>query len=262
MPLDTRLDCHMHSTYSDGSHTIEQVTRSAAEKGLTTIAVTDHMPLPFATRYAMDRDRLDNYRQEISREQSRFDGKLTILSGLEMEFIPQHRQWIKEIAGLGWDMLLVSIHGIMAEDRHHMVNGREDEFIKTLEEVFNGDIQAFCARYFSLIQEAVSTGWFHVAAHLDVIKKHNLDNTYFDETSPWYRDLIRRTLEAMADSRVRLEINTNGINHPAGAPYPSEWVIREAGAMGIPLILGSDAHSPRFQGQYFDRIQALIQNRS
>ena len=248
----------MHSTFSDGSHTIDEVARSAMKKGLTTIAVTDHMPLPFATRYAMAQDRLVAYREEIGAARLKYGDRLTLLSGLEMEYIPEHRGWIQKIADQGWDLLLISIHGIVTDEGHFMVNGREEEFQRTLNKVFNGDIQAFCTQYYSLIQEAVATGWFDVAGHLDVIKKHNRDNRYFDVTAPWYRDLILKTLDALADSHVKLEINTNGLNHPAAAPYPGPWIIREALARGISLVLGSDAHSPKFQGQYFDQIESMV----
>ena len=259
MSLDIHLDCHMHSTYSDGSRTIDQVVSAAVEKGLRTIAITDHMPMPFATRYAMDRNRLTDYRREIARARSRYGEELTILTGLEMEYLPQHRDWIREIADMGWDLLLISIHGIVTDQGQFMVNGNKAEFLCTLNQLFNGDFQAFCTRYYTLIQEAVATGWFDVAAHMDVIKKFNQGNRYFNETDPWYRSLVCQTLDALADNHVKLEINTNGINHPAAAPYPSEWILHEALVREIPLVLGSDSHDPKFQGQYFGQFQAMVE---
>jgi len=140
--FDIHLDCHMHSIYSDGRHTIDDVAKSALEKGLTTIAVTDHMPLPYPTRYAMDRERLPAYREAIGAARLKYGDRLTILAGLEMEYIPEHREWIKQIADQGWDLLLISIHGIVSHEGHFMVNGREDEFQQTLDRVFAGDIRA------------------------------------------------------------------------------------------------------------------------
>ena len=256
MTIDTRFDCHMHSLYSDGSTSIDRMARSAIEKGLTTIAVTDHMPLPFTTRYAMDPKAIPAYRDDIMAAKKTYGERLTILSGMEMEFIPRHKDWIKEIKNTGWDMLLISIHEIVTDQGHFMVNGREDEFRQTLETVFKNDMRAFCETYFHLLQDAFATGWFDVAGHLDVIKKHNVNNKYFNETDTWYRELIHDTLDAIARNNLKMEINTNGLNHPAGAPYPSFWIVREAQKKGISILLGSDAHSPRFQGQYFDRIEA------
>ena len=44
------------------------------------------------------------------------------------------------------------------------------------------------------------------------------------------------------------------INHPVGAPYPSPWIVREAAAMSIPIVLGSDGHEAGAVGQSFKRI--------
>ena len=261
MTIDLHLDCHMHSTYSDGSATIEDMAASAVEKGLTTITITDHMPLPFDTRYAMERNRLTAYRKEIDQARQKFGKDLTILAGLEVEYIPRHMDWIREIIAKDWDMLLVSIHGIVTDRGHFMVNGREDEFTTTLEAVFKNDIREFCTQYYALIREAAATGWFNVTGHMDVIKKHNRNNRYFDERDDWYQALIHDTLESIRDNGLRLEINMNGLNHHACATYPSPWILRRAETMGIPLILGSDAHSPDRQGQYFDRVLDFIKDK-
>ena len=245
----------MHSTYSDGSASVGRMAASAAEKGLKTIAITDHMPLPFPTRYAMDRHRMDAYQADIRAAGQAHD--LTVLAGLEMEYIPRFRGWIRDILDQapegGWDMRLVSIHNIVTDRGNFMINGRQDEFDRTLKTVFKDDIRAFCTHYYALIREAAATGWFDAVGHLDVIKKHNRDNCYFDERSDWYGELIDETLDSLAGHGLKMEINTNGLNHPAGAFYPSGWIQEKAIKKGIPLILGSDAHSPARQGQYFDR---------
>lgn len=258
MTINTHLDCHMHSTFSDGSASIDKIAESAIEKGLNSIAITDHMPLPFATRYAMDRNKVHDYRSNIEAAKQKYGHALNILAGLEMEFIPRYKDWIREIKDLGWDLLLVSIHEIVTNHGHFMVNGREDEFKITLETVFKNDIQAFCTTYYQLLQEAAAIGWFDVVGHMDVIKKHNIDNRYFNESDDWYRDLVLATLDAISTNGLKMEINTNGINHPAAAPYPSNWIIQEAQTRDIPILLGSDAHSPRFQGQYFNRFGAAV----
>lgn len=254
MTTDIRMDCHMHSRYSDGRSSIDRLARSAIEKGLTTIAITDHMPLPYPTRYAMAMEEIEAYRNEIRQARERYGQELTILAGLEMEFLPRHRPWVQQIVGMGWDITLVSVHGMEKGGSHFMVNGREKEFCRTLDDLFNSDIQAFCTGYYDLITQAARTGWFQVAGHLDVIKKHNGAGRYFDETAPWYRRLVLNTLDALAANKMKMEINTSGLTHGAASTYPSPWIVGEARERGIPILLGSDAHAPEFQGQYFDRV--------
>lgn len=258
--IDVFSDFHMHSTYSDGTGTIEDLARSAIEKGLTTIAITDHMPLPFKTRYAMDMDRLQDYRNEICKVQQQLGPKLTILAGLEIEFIPEIADWIKDIAAMDWDILITSVHSLIVDNSHCMINGNEKEFNKTLNNAFKGDIQSLCRRYYQTIQQAAATNLFDIAGHLDVIKKHNGTNRYFDETSDWYQLLVEDTLDALKHHHLKMEINMGGLNHPANATYPTPWIIASAIKQGIPIVLGSDSHQPETLGQYFDRMLMYLEN--
>ncbi len=255
--IDFFSDFHMHSTYSDGTGTIKEMARSAIEKGLTTIAITDHMPLPFKTRYAMNMDRLRDYRKEICKVQQQVGPKLTILAGLEIEFIPEIADWIKDIAAMDWDILITSVHSLSVDNSHYMVNGNEKEFNKTLD-AFKGDIQSLCRKYYQTIQQAAATHLFDIAGHLDVIKKHNGANRYFDETSDWYQLLVEETLDGLKHHQIKMEINLAGLNHPANATYPSDWIIASAIKQGIPIVLGSDSHQPETLGQYFDRALAYL----
>ncbi len=40
----SRYDCHMHTTFSDGSASVRAMVESAIAKGLSKVAITDHMP--------------------------------------------------------------------------------------------------------------------------------------------------------------------------------------------------------------------------
>ncbi len=258
-PIDIFSDAHLHSTYSDGTGTIEQMARAAIKKGLTTIAITDHMPLPFKTRYAMDKSRLQDYRNEIDKVRQQYCHKLNILTGLEIEYIPKIADWIEDIAAMGWDLLITSVHGLLVGDSHCMVNGNEKEFQNTLNHGFKGDIQALCRRYYQTLQTATSVHWFDITGHLDVIKKHNGGNRYFDETTPWYQALIEETLDVIKTHKIKMEINTAGLNHPVKVTYPSPWIITSAIKRDIPIVMGSDSHTPKTLGQYFDQTHDLIQ---
>ena len=111
LPIDNTRDYHMHSVYSDGKASIDAMARSAAGKRLTQVTLTDHMPLPFETRYAMPRAKVEAYRREIRQAQTRHTGGLDIKSGMEFEYIPRHHEWIHQLWKMGWDHCIVSVHG-------------------------------------------------------------------------------------------------------------------------------------------------------
>jgi histidinol-phosphatase (PHP family) len=258
MSLDLHSDTHMHSTYSDGSATIAAMAEAAFEKGMTTIAITDHVPLPFDTRYAMKMAQMAAYRKEITRVKRSYEGRMAVKTGLEIEYIPGHKDWLASIASMDWDITIASVHTLFVGGTSCLVNGNETEFHTCLNNIFNKDIRSLCRAYYHTLQEAVQTGWFDIVGHMDVLKKHNTNNRFFNETDAWYRELVEDTLDAVRDRKMKLEINMGAMAHPVAVPYPSPWIVKRAKKKGIALVMGSDAHYPGAIGQDFDRVREML----
>ncbi len=64
-------------------------------------------------------------------------------------------------------------------------------------------------------------------------------------------------LRAVAAAGMCLEINTGGLRKPIGETFPGPGLLAEARALGIPLVLGSDAHKPVDVGHGFDHAADL-----
>ncbi len=254
--MDKYSDYHMHSLFSDGSASIDEMVESAIEKGLSQITITDHMPLPHATRYAMAYDKLALYRQTIREARLRFGSRLKINMGIEMEYIPQHSCWIEDISDMGWDHMIISVHALFKGNCQAMVNGSAEEF-NTLVENFSYDVPSLCRAYYETLKQGYRTGLFDIAGHMDVIKKHNVGEIFFRESDAHYRGLVLSTLDVIREQGMKMEVNTAGFNHPVGRQYPSDWIIQAALEKEIPIVLSSDSHSPDTLGQYFDEIDSL-----
>lgn len=248
----------MHTRYSDGTGSIDDMVHAALSKNLTQITITDHMPLPFPNRYAIQEHDIEQYRLDTLVLQERYAEALRINLGLEMEFIPGYKAWIHDLAHRSWDYLIVSIHHLSGGDGSlNLVNGTREE-CEELMCCFDHDGRALCRQYYQTLQEAVSTGWFDIVGHLDVVKKHNRGNRLFDESSSWYRHLIIDTLDIIKEQGMSMEINTAGFNHEPAEQYPSSWIIREAMQREIKMVLGSDSHVPETVGQCFSAIGTLV----
>jgi len=55
-----------------------------------------------------------------------------------------------------------------------------------------------------------------------------------------------------------VEINTAGLRKPCHEVYPSEKLITICFDNGLPITLGSDAHTPQEVGADFDKAAALL----
>lgn len=251
-------DLHIHTRYSDGRAGVRDVIESAVARGFRRIAITDHMPLPFENRYAMAMEELDLYREEIRRVRKDYADVIDVRMGLEMEYLPGFEAWTENIAAKGWEHTIGSVHGILVDGRHGMVNGMRTEFERLLAALFNGDIRGLCTHYYKHLHRVVDSGLFTTVGHLDVLKKHNQDGIFFDETAAWYCGLVMETLDHIEASSMTVEINMSGRDHPTAAPYPSPWIVAECIHRDIPLVLSSDAHRPENIGRNFEMLPDML----
>jgi DNA polymerase (family 10) len=82
---DIRGDLHMHSTWTDGQATIEQMALAAKARGLKYIAMTDHSKR-VAMVNGLDETRIRRQWEEIDRLNERLSG-ITVLKGVEVDIL-------------------------------------------------------------------------------------------------------------------------------------------------------------------------------
>ena len=110
-------DLHMHSKWSDGLHTIEQMAKAAQQKGYKYIAMTDHSKSEHIA-HGMDEKRLVQYLKEIDKLQKNF--KIRILKGAEVDILADgsldyDNKYLKEL-----DIVLAAIHSRFKSSRQDM----------------------------------------------------------------------------------------------------------------------------------------------
>lgn len=119
---DIKGDLHVHTTWSDGAQSIEEMVQCARERGYEYVAITDHSK---ALRVAngLDETRLRRQREEIERIQQKYPD-IHIFSGVEMDILPDGRldfsnEFLREM-----DFVIASIHSAF--------NQSEDKIMKRL----------------------------------------------------------------------------------------------------------------------------------
>lgn len=251
-------DMHLHTRFSDGSATVDQMVETAIEKGLTKIAITDHMPLPYPNRYTMKPDRLLAYRDAVKKAQDKYSDRIQVLLGLEIEVVPSLAFWTDRIISLGWDWLIASVHTLEKNGTKSLINGTPREFDTALGQMFDNDIQALVQAYYRSMAAMVSMGVFQAVGHLDVIRKHMTSLFPGMETRPFYRDLVNQVLDRAFQAGVAVEINTGGMDHPSHDFYPHVKIVHQCADRGIPLVMSSDAHRPEQMCRYFDHVSDFL----
>ena len=105
---DIRGDLHMHTVYSDGKHTIEEMARAAKEMGYEYIAITDHSKRLTVAK-GLDEKRVLQQFEEIDRINEKVDG-ITILKGMEVDILEDGSLDMSDEILTQMDVVLGAVH--------------------------------------------------------------------------------------------------------------------------------------------------------
>ncbi|RLI75057.1 histidinol-phosphatase [Archaeoglobales archaeon] len=104
-------DLHIHSTYSDGDASIEQIIRKAKEVGLKAIAIVDHS---MEHRFGLNERKAKKRQEEIDKFSSKYD--IEVLSGVECGIKADGEIVLPRFK---FDLVLASIHDFLYMDEYY-----------------------------------------------------------------------------------------------------------------------------------------------
>jgi histidinol-phosphatase (PHP family) len=233
---------HAHTTTSDGDLSAEEVIQRAVDEGLSGIAITDHFPFPYKPgqkiNWAASRRAFERHLSVLDALQQKVDS-LEILKSVEVEYVPSLNTLAHWLRGLDLDFVLGGVHILDG----WLVDWSEEIFCQGREHF--GELRTAIECYCDAVGELAESGLVDSIAHPDVVKKYNPQSRHFSEDEPWYRRAVERCLQRIAATGVAIEVNTAGLRRPAAALYPSDWILRRARELGIPVTVGTDFHRAR-----------------
>lgn len=247
MPLPP--DYHMHTRLC--RHATGEPVDYAARAvlvGLTEIGFSDHNPMPEDgfDDWRMRLGELDEYVALVERAQSGFPN-LHIALGLEVDFLPGHEDWVRELAGrYKWDYLIGSVH--------YVEPGWDIDNPAKKSEWQSRDPSEVWAAYFERLTRAAASGFFDIIGHVDLCKKFGF------VPANDFMPVARGFLKAAAKTKVAIEINTAGLRKDCREIYPSLPILQAAHDLGVPITFGSDAHAPAEVGADFELALALARS--
>ncbi|QQK81144.1 histidinol-phosphatase HisJ [Salicibibacter cibi] len=254
-----QYDGHVHTPFcphgSDAS--LEQYVETAITLGYRSISFCEHAPLPEGfpdptpkKDSGMLRSDLEAYIKTIQDVRERYKKNITILIGLEIDFIEGFETKTKAFLdeyGPILDDAILSVHFIYTKEAYGLLDYSAETFRAIAKQA--GGIDPLVRRYYETVLRSISfdLGKYkpnrlgHVSLARKFRKKFALPN---DEQ--W----LEAILSAAKKEGLSLDVNGAGVVKPlCGEPYPPVAIIEKAERMGIPLVYGSDAHHPDGLGQ-------------
>ena len=244
------IDSHTHTRLCrHASHDPVDYARRALALGCAGIVCTDHIPFPDDPSPAirMHIDEFPLYLDLVSAAQSAPDlppGFVRL--GLEADFhTPLVPRWLRTLFDRApFDLVLGSIHTGPYWDMHP----GDPRLTPSL-------VLATFRAYFEKMKALARSRLFDAVAHFDLPKRTGLSIPPAD-----LRELVLPALDAVAASGMAVEINTSGLVHPAAEPYPSLPILRWMHERSIPILFGSDAHTPSSVAQHFPTALSLARS--
>jgi len=250
-------DTHTHTWFSGhGTGTVEEVVLAACELGLSTIALTEHLPLPVEIdpdgTFGMTEDQVVTYLAEIETARAKHPG-IEIIGGIEVDWRTGAESYILEhLERFGpFEVVLGSVHmfayggsDFWAFDHPAYIGG----WLERGEE-------AVWKEYFELWRDAaLSAVPFTVMTHPDLPKKLGF-KPVFDP-----REMYAAMAEIAASRDLLVEVNTSGLFKPVEELYPAPALLKAFCDAGVGCTVSSDAHSPRQVGRGLKEAYAAMRN--
>jgi DNA polymerase (family X) len=116
---DIKGDLHMHSTWSDGAHSIEEMVEACIAKGYKYLAITDHSQY-LKVANGLTRERLLQQKEEIKKLNEKYEDIL-ILSGVEMDILPDGTLDYEDDLLADMDFVIASIHSAFSQPREKIM---------------------------------------------------------------------------------------------------------------------------------------------
>ena len=231
-----RADFHLHSLFSDGKNSPEEVVLAAIGKGMTAIGFSDHSWTPFDESYCIKRERISDYMLEIARLKRKYRGRIKIFCGIEQDYF----------AGLpagGFDYVIGSVHYVKVRGEYLPVDHDIGVLREGIDRLFGGDSDAFAEAYFELVAGVAEKTGADMIGHFDLASKFSEKGGPVDTRTPRYAAAWRAAADSLIPSGKLFEINTGAVSRGyRTSAYPSAEQREYIAARGGRFIMSSDSH--------------------
>lgn len=227
------VDYHMHSKYSfDGACELRDICDVAIERGLSEIAITDHMDIYSDKPYEYILD-CKNLYKELREVKEEYKGRLKVLVGAEYGQPQANRnEAIKFIKDYPLDFIIGSIHNLWDDKDACDYDYKVVDYHK----IYDGYVEWL----FTLAKEYE----YDVLGHVSYPSRYIYMQTGVRVDLSQYREQYVRLFKKVIEDGRGIELNMSGIARGLKDTMPDMYLLglyRELG--GEIITVGSDAHA-------------------
>jgi histidinol-phosphatase (PHP family) len=254
---------HTHTWFCDGSSDPEDYVRAALKKNFKCLGFSSHAPLPFENSWSLVHSDMEIYCETIQDLKIKYAGEIEIYLSMEIDYIPGVSPAFSELKeNHQLDYVLGAVHLVKDPEGKDLwfIDGPASNYDKGLANIFHNDIHYAVETYYTQLQEMLQTQKPDMVAHFDKVKMNNRQR-YFQESEPWYKDMVSETVEVIAQCGTIVEVNTRGIySGKSRSLYPGTEVLYQCHELNVPLTISADAHKPADINSYFAETEKILKD--
>lgn len=242
-------DFHVHTSFSDGADSPDEMAETAYRLGVRRLGFSDHGYAPYDTDCCVPEERQLAYCAAVARLKRRWAGKMEIFCGVE-------RDLYGPVPAGDYDYVIGSVHYLQLDGGYYTVDWKPEILREMAERFFGGDLLAVAEAYFQAVAEVPARTDCDLIGHFDLVSKLNERHRLFDFAHPRYVAAWRMAADALLETGLPFEINTGGMSRLwRTEPYPAWDILRYLAARGAKFVLNSDAHSRRTLLYHFPQVE-------
>lgn len=238
-------DFHIHSRFSDGADTPEELVKTALRKGFTALGFSEHSFTEMDKAFALPPEKTAAYRAEIKRLKEKYAGEIDIFCGIEQDYFSAEPT-------ADYDYVIGSVHYVRKNGVYLAVDESAVGLKKEVDAYYSGDFDALAADYFALVADVPAKTNADIIGHFDLVSKYAAQNGYGESTR--YLHAAESAVRRLAPLGLPFEINTGAMARGAKTvPYPSPAILQMIRDNGGQILFSSDCHKKENLGFAFDR---------
>lgn len=273
-----KRDGHTHTEFCPHGEQedTELMILKAIDLGFKEYSITEHAPLPkellaaagetpIFTTASMALNDVDYYFKKMQHLRKKYASDLQIHIGFELDYFSTYKEWTKAFLneyGPQTDDGLLSVHFLEGVGGLRGIDYTYEEY-KTGIVDNAGSFQHAQRLYYEKLLESLDTdlGPYKPKrlGHISLCQKFE---RFFDEPITYSADnqlLVHTLLTRAKQANYQLDLNSAGFYKQGyQQSYPQVWIIKEATALGLPFVFGSDAHSINSVGQSYDAVSPWL----
>ncbi|MCR8850901.1 histidinol-phosphatase HisJ [Rossellomorea sp. SC111] len=249
-----KVDGHVHTPFCPhgSGDSFEMYVERAISLNYSAITFTEHAPLPVGFRdttpdqdSGMDPSRIKDYFDTLDSLKEKYKDKITIRSGLEVDYIEGFEKETEDFLstyGPRMDDSILSVHFLQHRGKWDCLDFSPDVFESMMS--YYGSVDEIYKWYYKTVLQSIRADLgSHKPkriGHITLVKKFQ----QLFPASQSFSDDLSLILQEMAARDLELDYNGAGFVKPyCGESYPPPYIIKQARALGIKIVYGSDAHT-------------------